>query len=170
VDTEKQKEKKDTVTMPSGKVVSSQFRGLKPFVAGQSGNLKGRPRKELSITPAIMAQLTVKPWVVYLPNGKYRLDLDDKTPLQAGCKRERSQYTWLQLITLAALRSAVSNPQGLRELLIRIDGPPRQEIDITTGGERVNAMTPAQPVPEAVLLEACKILATNEGFLSSSVN
>jgi len=91
-----------------------RYSGLKPFKPGQSGNPKGRPKKDVSLTSLLK---------------KY---LDEVPSVKIGDK-VNTELTWRQLIVQAWLVGAYrGNATLFKELIERLEGKVAQPI---TGGE-----------------------------------
>jgi len=91
--------------------------GLKPFKKGQSGNPKGRPRKEACITTVLQSRMGVVPLVEI--NGKV------------------NTKTWAELIADSLLMNAYKgNAAAMHELMDRIEGKVAQPISGDIGIHR----------------------------------
>ena len=103
---------------------------------GQSGNPAGRPKGSVSIMTHVRRLLA-------------NLGPDEK---------EEAENLAVSLIKLASQGNAVL----MKELLARLDGPVRQEVDITSGGEAlaVYIMTEEQLDAELARSEAGEAAAT----------
>lgn len=87
----------------------------RPWRKGQSGNPKGRPPKDLSLTSLIKEYLEQVPDII-------------------GNDGEKNTKTWLELIALAWLTGAADGNQALlKELLDRLDGKPESKVRLTGG-------------------------------------
>ena len=84
---------------------NGQSANLKPWVKGQSGNPKGRPKNGLCITSIIKAKLS------------------EKVP---GDTQGR---TWIDVIAERWLTMALKNPAHLKELLERTEGKVPQALE-----------------------------------------
>lgn len=86
----------------------------RPWKKGQSGNPKGRPPKDVSLTSLIKEYLETVPDIVR----------KDGT---------RNTKTWRELIALAWLTGAADGNQALlKELLDRLDGKPESTLKLQT--------------------------------------
>lgn len=86
---------------------------------GQSGNPKGRPRKDVSVT-SLIKELLDKPAEYIAPGA---------TP---------GDKTWRQMIAKAILLGASKgNPQLVKELLDRLEGKVASPVELGTGDKPV---------------------------------
>ena len=98
---------------------NNRQRGNPRWVKGQSGNLKGRPRKEVCLTSQLKELLLEIPQIA-----------DPKTG-------EINQRTGIELIALAWFRGLLrANPVLLKEALERIEGKVKQPLEHTGAGGR----------------------------------
>lgn len=86
--------------------------GMKPWKAGQSGNPKGRPKKDCSLTSLLKKELEKHPEV----NGV------------------ESEFTWRELLVQSWLKKSLNNPVLFKEILDRIEGKVMQPIAGEDGG------------------------------------
>ena len=87
------------------KNTDKRLRNLKPWKPGQSGNPKGRPPKNISLTSLLKAEI-----VKINPSDKKR-------------------RTWGELIVLATIQHAIKgNATALKEVWERIDGKAPQIV------------------------------------------
>lgn len=99
----------------------NRYRGLKPFKPGQSGNPKGRPKKDVSMTSLLK---------------KY---LDEIPAVKIG-NNINTTKTWRELIVEAWLvGSYKGNATLFKELLERTDGKVAQPLTGAGGGDLVPA-------------------------------
>lgn len=111
-------------------------KGLKGFQPGQSGNPKGRPKKERALT-ALLQKV-----------GQQRIDLPD------GSRKSKAELvcTFLWEVAVYGVTTLVERdgeqPVKIRPdagewgLLVKflwsqIDGPPPRDVDITSGGQPI---------------------------------
>lgn len=100
------------------------------FLPGQSGNPNGRPKKERALTDILERA------------GSASLDVDGKS--MSG-KRLIGALAWQGLTTgeinFPDGKTMQLSPQDWKDLLKwvygQIDGPPKQAVDLTTGGEKL---------------------------------
>jgi hypothetical protein len=107
---------------------------LKKIKPGEVRNPNGRPRKDVSLTSLLKAEMEKIP-EVYDKNGK------------------KNTRTWRELLVEAWLRGALKNPVLLKELLDRLEGkvaqpvtgegggPIKSEITINVNSEKAKALT-----------------------------
>ena len=90
---------------------AKRLANLKPFKKGQSGNVRGRPKKEYSLT-SLMKEMIEE------------VDPNDK------CKR-----TWKEQLVIATFKNAIKgNAAALREVYERTDGKvPTPTVDASEG-------------------------------------
>ena len=85
----------------------------KRFKPGQSGNPKGRPKKEVCLTSQLKDRLDEVPKV--LPDGS----------------PNNRELTWAGIISeRVVLEAAKGNPSIIKELLERIDGKVKDKLDV----------------------------------------
>ncbi len=103
---------------------NSQGRGKgKPFRKGQSGNPKGRPKKELCLTEAL------------------REELQNVSPADASGQNR----TWMQLIVEATMRLAIKgNSAALKEVWERVDGKVKDNVNVEGGIKVIRLPAPIE--------------------------
>ena len=105
------------MTSINEKQENNKKRGNPNWVKGQSGNPRGRPRKEVCLTSQLKELLLEVPQIV-----------DSKTG-------EINQRTGIELIALAWFRGLLkANPVLLKEALERIEGKVKQPLEHTGAG------------------------------------
>ncbi|MDA2920649.1 DUF5681 domain-containing protein [Desulfobacterota bacterium AH_259_B03_O07] len=81
-------------------------KNLKPWKPGQSGNPKGRPRKEMSFTSLL------------------------KEAIEQKCPEDKKKRTWAQVMNEQLLKKAKKGDlQAMRLIYEYVEGKPRQEIE-----------------------------------------
>lgn len=105
---------------------------LKPYKKGQSGNPKGRPKK----------------YVLTLKKEGYKLtEINDTIQAMVSMNieelkkvYENDNSTILEKTVAAALRNGLKKGQleSIETLLNRVYGKPKEKVDITTQGDKIN--------------------------------
>lgn len=94
---------------------------------GESGNLKGKPKGTLNVKTVIRKWLEAE-------------DLTDDTKrfLEQAKIQESQHLTHLEVMTLKLMAKAKrGDVPAYKALVEQIDAKPKQEIDITSAGERI---------------------------------
>ena len=112
----------------------NSLKNLRSFKKGQSGNPKGRPIKDLTLTSLLKEEIT-------------------KIPAE-----EKEGRTWRQLLVLAWLSGSLKNPILLKELLDRLEGKVAVPVQIDIQAEARKVAQELGLDPEAVLKEAEAII------------
>lgn len=82
-----------------------RLKNLKPWKPGQSGNPKGRPRKNVCLTSLL------------------------KEEIKKANPQDKKKRTWAELIVIATMKLAIKgNPAALREVWDRIDGKAKDTV------------------------------------------
>lgn len=95
---------------------------LKPNIwkPGQSGNPKGRPRKEICLTSLVKAKL------------------------EEVCPKDPQKRTWGEVLILSWLQNFMKgHPTAMTQMLDRVDGKLKESIDVS-GGLDVTSLTPKE--------------------------
>ena len=93
--------------MPKGPVHNSdkRLKNLRPWKPGQSGNSKGRPRKDVCLTSLLQKEI------------------------KQTNPQDKKQRTWAELLVLATIKLAIrGNQAALKEIWLRIDGKPKDAV------------------------------------------
>ena len=108
------KQGKNSRKSPKG---SGNVTNLKSWKKGQSGNPKGRPRKEDCLTSLL------------------------KEEIEEICPKDKEKRTWKELIVLATMQLAMKgNATALKEIWERMDGKVRDKLELTGGAELVQRL------------------------------
>ncbi len=93
-------------------VKQRKISGLKPFKPGQSGNPKGRPRKDQSLLELIRSKLA------------------------ETCQYDANKRTWMEALAEAEMKMALTDTAARRDLFDRLVGKPAEQMELSTKNDK----------------------------------